>query len=378
MIPFNKPLIIGKELEYIKDAVNRGKISGDGYYTQKCNDFFRDKYSFNYPLLTTSCTSALEMTALLMEIKEGDEIIAPSYTFVSTVNAFILQGAKIIFVDSEEHSPNMDVTLIENLITSKTKAIVAVHYAGVSVDMDFLVNLSNKFGLFLVEDSAQAIDSFYKGKRLGSFGHFSAFSFHETKNIICGEGGLLVINDERFVERAEIIREKGTNRSLFFRGEIDKYGWVDKGSSYLPSDLLAAYLYAQLENLDKIQAKRKLLWGKYYDNLNDLSDQFNFKLPHILPDCSNNAHMFYLVLQDLKTRSSLIDFLKNNKIHAVFHYQSLHKSDYIKRTCLTSELLINSDKYSDCLLRLPLFYELSEENVLYITAKIREFFNEKI
>lgn len=378
MIPFNKPLIIGKELEYIKDAVSKGKISGDGFYTQKCNDFFKNKYLFKYPLLTTSCTSALEMTALLMDIKEGDEIIAPSYTFVSTVNAFILQGAKIIFVDSEEQSPNMDVTLIENLITSRTKAIVAVHYAGVSVDMDFLVNLSKKYGLFLVEDSAQAIDSFYKGKRLGSFGHFSAFSFHETKNIICGEGGLLVVNDERFADRAEIIREKGTNRSLFFRGEIDKYGWVDKGSSYLPSDILAAYLYAQLENLDKIQAKRKLLWNKYYDNLKDISDKFNFKLPYISTDCSNNAHMFYIVLQDLKTRSDLIDFLKNNKIHAVFHYQSLHKSDYIKRNGLTSELLINSDKYSDCLLRLPLFYELSEENVVYITDKIRDFFYEKI
>jgi len=378
MIPFNKPSIVGNELEYIQDAVKRGKISGDGYYTNLCSDFFREKFSFSNPLLTTSCTSALEMTALLMDIKEGDEIIAPSYTFVSTVNAYILQGAKVVFIDSMENDPNMDISLIEKLITPKTKAIIAVHYAGISVDMDYLVELCKKHNLYLVEDCAQAIDSFYKGKRLGTFGQFSAFSFHETKNIICGEGGLLVVNDDKFADRAEIIREKGTNRSLFFRGEIDKYGWVDKGSSYLPSDLLAAYLFAQLENIDKIQSKRKYLWNLYYGELKELYDLKYIQLPIIPEDNVNNAHMFYIVLPDLQTRTNLIKYLKEKGIYAVFHYQSLHRSEYMVKNNFSEEVLINSDRFSDCLLRLPLFYELTEEDVLYIAKEIKLFFNGKI
>ena len=257
MLPFNKPYLAGNETHYIKQSVTSGKISGDGVFTRRCHDFFEKKYGFYKVLLTTSCTDALEMAAILLDIQPGDEIIAPSYTFVSTVNAFVLRGAKIIFADSSAESPNMDVNLVESLITSKTKAIVPVHYAGIACDMDPLIALAAKYGIHIVEDAAQAIDSYYKGKVLGSIGTLAAFSFHETKNIISGEGGMLVINDKQFVGRAEIIREKGTNRSAFFRGEVDKYNWVDIGSSFLPSDLIAAFLYAQIEQLDVIQQKRK-------------------------------------------------------------------------------------------------------------------------
>ncbi|MEY4937884.1 MAG: hypothetical protein RIS64_4243, partial [Bacteroidota bacterium] len=255
-IPFNKPFLTGKEVHYIYQAVQSGKISGDGLFTKKCHDFFEKRYHFKKALLTTSCTDALEMAAILINIQPGDEVIMPSYTFVSTANAFVLRGAKIIFADSMRNHPNMDADSLESLITSRTKAIVPVHYAGVACDMDKIMALATKYNLYVIEDAAQAIDSFYKGKPLGSIGHLAAFSFHETKNIISGEGGMLAINDETFIERAEIIREKGTNRSKFFRGEIDKYGWVDIGSSYLPSDMIAAFLYAQLENLEVIQAKR--------------------------------------------------------------------------------------------------------------------------
>ncbi len=257
IIPFNKPYLTGQETNYINQAVESGKISGNGIFTKKCQSFFEDKYGFKKCLLTTSCTDALEMAAILSNIKEGDEIIIPSYTFVSTALAFIRQGAKIVFIDSEADTPNIDVSQIESLITAKTKAIVPVHYAGVACDMDSIMDLANKYNLLVIEDAAQAIDSFYKGKPLGSIGHMAAFSFHETKNIISGEGGLLVINDERFIDRAEIIWEKGTNRASFFRGEINKYGWVDTGSSFLPSEIIAAFLWAQLENLDLIQIRRK-------------------------------------------------------------------------------------------------------------------------
>jgi dTDP-4-amino-4,6-dideoxygalactose transaminase len=266
-IPFNKPYLTGNETNYIYQAVQSGKISGDGIFTKKCHEFFELKYGFKKCLLTTSCTDALEMAAILSGIEDGDEVIIPSYTFVSTANAFVLRGAKIVFCDSQENHPNIDDTQIERLITSKTKAIVVVHYAGVACEMDNICSIATKHNLFLIEDAAQAIDSFYKGRPLGSFGHFAAFSFHETKNVISGEGGMLVINDLDFVERAEIIREKGTNRSKFFRGEIDKYGWVDIGSSYLPSDIIAAFLFAQLENLEIIQDKRLNLWNRYYHNL---------------------------------------------------------------------------------------------------------------
>ncbi|MGZ3867208.1 MAG: dTDP-4-amino-4,6-dideoxygalactose transaminase, partial [Bacteroidia bacterium] len=322
LIPFNKPYMTGKETDYITEAVASGKISGDGMFTKKCHAFFEEKYGFKKVLLTTSCTDALEMAAILLDIKEGDEVIIPSYTFVSTVNAFVLRGAKIVFADSGADNPNLDVTKIEALITPKTKVIVPVHYAGIACDMDVIMKLAEKYNLYVVEDAAQAIDSFYKGRPLGSIGHLAAFSFHETKNIISGEGGMLAINDERFIKRAEIIREKGTNRSAFFRGEIDKYGWVDIGSSFLPSDIIAAFLYAQIEKLDDIQKKRKSIWDHYEKELNHLSGK-GIKLPHIPTYATNNAHMFYLACKNLDERTKLIEHLKQDDINAVFHYLSL-------------------------------------------------------
>lgn len=367
MIPFNKPYLTGKETEYIKEAVNSGKISGDGIFTKKCHDFFEKKYGFKKVLLTTSCTDALEMAAILLNIKEGDEIIAPAYTFVSTVNAFVLRGAKIVFADSESNHPNIDTDKIEKLITSKTKVILPVHYAGNACNMDKIMELAKKYNLFVVEDAAQAIDSFYinkEGKQipLGSIGHLAAFSFHETKNIISGEGGMLVINDEQFIDRAEIIREKGTNRSKFFRGEVDKYGWVDLGSSFLPSDIIAAFLWAQLEHLEDIQNKRKSIWNHYREGLLPLQKKGFINLPHIPDYATNNAHMFYLVCNNLEQRTSLIDSLKRENINAVFHYLSLHKSPFFKNKHDKREL-INSDLFSDTLVRLPMYYELERENI---------------
>lgn len=373
-IPFNKPYLSGNETDYIKNAVLSGKISGDGLFSKKCTDFFENKYGFKKVLLTTSCTDALEMAAILLDIKEGDEVIAPSYTFVSTVNAFVLRGAKIVFVDSCNDNPNMDVDKIESLITDKTKVIVPVHYAGIACDMDKIMALANKHNLFVVEDAAQAVDSFYKDRPLGSIGHLSAFSFHETKNIISGEGGMLVINDDQFIQRAEIIREKGTNRSAFFRGEVDKYGWVDVGSSFLPSDIIAAFLYAQLENIENIQKRRKEIWNIYNQNLDSLKE-IGIKLPSISNDATNNAHMYYLVCRSLQERSQLIEYLKEKKIHAVFHYLSLHKSPFYNDKH-DGRTLINSDHYSDCLLRLPMFYELTNEQVKAISLAIVNFYKE--
>ena len=374
MITFNKPYLTGKETDYIKDAVSNLKISGDGVYTKKCHDFFEKKYGFEKVLLTTSCTDALEMAAILLDIKEGDEVIAPSYTFVSTVNAFVLRGAKIVFADSGTDNPNIDAETIEALITDKTKVIVPIHYAGISCDMDKIMALANKYNLFVVEDAAQAIDSFYNQKPLGSIGHMAAFSFHETKNIISGEGGMLVINDERFMNRAEIIREKGTNRSSFFRGEVDKYGWVDIGSSFLPSDIIAAFLYAQLENLDDIQNKRKQIWNYYYNGLEVLQIEGKLKLPKLPYYATNNAHMFFIQCLDLNERTDLINYLKDIGIYAVFHYLSLHKSPfYINK--YSGEELINADLYSDTLLRLPLYYELKENDIIRITDAIITFYN---
>lgn len=363
----------GKETEYIKNAVLSGKISGDGIYTKKCSDFFERKYGFKKVLLTTSCTDALEMAAILLDIKEGDEVIAPSYTFVSTVNAFVLRGAKIVFVDSAIDNPNMDVNAIEALITPKTKVLLPVHYAGIACDMDKIMELAKKHNLFVVEDAAQAIDSYYKGKPLGSIGHLAAFSFHETKNIISGEGGMLVINDEKFVKRAEIIREKGTNRSAFFRGEIDKYGWVDIGSSFLPSDIIAAFLFAQLENIDAIQKRRKKIWEIYNDKLTSLK-KTGVKLPYISADATNNAHMYYMVCKNLNERTKLIEYLKSNGIYAVFHYLSLHKSPFYTNKHDGREL-VNTEFYSECLLRLPMYYDLTDDEVLKITSCIIEFYN---
>lgn len=367
-IPFNKPYLTGKELVYIEDAVKKGKISGNGYYTHLCQDFFKNKYGFPRCLLTTSCTDALEMAAILINIQEGDEVIMPSYTFVSTANAFVLRGAKIIFADSRTDHPGMDENAIEALITNKTKAIVPVHYAGVACNMDKIMDLALKYNLYVIEDAAQAIDSFYTGrdgirKPLGSIGHLGAFSFHETKNIISGEGGMLVINDSQFSERAEIIWEKGTNRSSFFRGEVDKYGWVDVGSSFLPSEIIAAFLWAQLENLDNIQQVRKGHWNKYYADLEHWAAKNEIQLAKIPSYATNNGHMFYLVCKNIEQRTVLINALKDKGILAVFHYISLHSSPYYKEKNGTQELG-QSDRYSDCVLRLPMFYELDMSNVV--------------
>ncbi|MFV0232676.1 dTDP-4-amino-4,6-dideoxygalactose transaminase [Empedobacter falsenii] len=378
-IPFNKPFIIGNELKYIEEAVQSGKISGDGLFTKKCQLYFEEKYNFPKVLLTTSCTDALEMAAILCDIKEGDEVIVPSYTFVSSANAFALRGAKIVFVDSYADNPNIAPKEIEKHITSKTKVIVPVHYAGVACDMEAIMSLAEKHKLFVVEDAAQAIDSYYTfsdgtKKALGSIGHFSAFSFHETKNIIAGEGGMLVVNDENYFERAEIIREKGTNRSAFFRGEVNKYGWVDLGSSFLPSEIISAFLYAQLENLDKIQAKRVAIWNRYQNGLADLATSAKIQLP-VIPDfATNNAHMFYIVCKNYDERTALISHLKKEDIHPVFHYLSLNKSEFFLKN--NEEINIpNSDKFTDCLLRLPFYYELAENEQDLIISEIKQFYN---
>ena len=367
-IPFNKPYLTGKELIYIEDAVKKGKISGNGYYTQLCQDFFRNKYGFPKCLLTTSCTDALEMAALLINIQEGDEVIMPSYTFVSTANAFVLRGAKIIFVDSRTDHPGLDEDKIEALITPKTKAIVPVHYAGVACDMDKIMDLAHQYKLFVIEDAAQAIDSFYTGKDgvqrpLGSIGHLAAFSFHETKNIISGEGGMLAVNDPQFAERAEIIWEKGTNRSAFFRGEVDKYGWVDVGSSFLPSEIIAAYLWAQLEHLEAIQQVRVAHWNNYYANLEKWATENEIQLAKIPSYATNNGHMFYMVCKNMEQRTVLIDKLKNKGILSVFHYISLHSSPYYKDKSGAAELP-QTDRYSDCVLRLPFYHDLDVNNIV--------------
>jgi dTDP-4-amino-4,6-dideoxygalactose transaminase len=376
MIPFNKPYLTGKEPDYIKEAVASGKISGDGIFTKKCHEYFESTLGYKKCLLTTSCTDALEMAAILIDLKPGDEVIMPAYTFVSTANAFVLRGAKIVFADSNSDNPNINVDVLESLITPKTKAIVPVHYAGIACDMDKIMALAERYNLFVIEDAAQAIDSYYNGKLLGTIGHLSAFSFHETKNIISGEGGMLVINDERFAKRAEIIREKGTNRSQFFRGEVDKYGWVDIGSSFLPSDIIAAFLYAQLQNLEDIQNKRKDLWALYYSELKDLEEKGVIKLPYIPDYATNNGHMFYIIVKDIEERTSLISYLKERQIFSVFHYLSLNKSDFYTKNFADQQDLLNSDHYTDALIRLPMFYELTMENVRLISKTIRNFFGQ--
>lgn len=373
-IGFNKPYLSGKETQYITEAVASGKISGNGFFTKKCQIFFEKKYSFKKVLLTTSCTDALEMASILIDIQPGDEIIVPSYTFVSTCNAFVLRGATIVFADSESKNPNIDVSKLEALITSKTKAIVPVHYAGIACNMDEIMELSRRYNLFVIEDAAQAIDSFYTDKNgekraLGSIGHLAAFSFHETKNIISGEGGMLVINDEQFIERAEIIWEKGTNRAAFFRGEIDKYGWVDIGSSFLPSEIIAAFLWAQIEEMETIQKRRIHIWEKYYEGLKDFAIKNGFLLPEIPKFATNNAHMFFIVFKSLQERSDYILKLKKKSIYAVFHYLSLHKSEFYKDKH-DDRVLNNTDHFSDKLLRLPMFYELTDTDVDFIIKTI--------
>lgn len=362
MIPFNKPFLTGKESHYMYQAVYTGKLSGNGFFTKKCQSYFESKYGFKKCLLTTSCTDALEMCAILCNINPGDEVIVPSYTFVSSALAFVRQGAKIVFADSMPNNPNIDAEKIEALVTPRTKVIVPVHYAGVACDMERIMGIANKHNLLVVEDAAQAIDSFYKGRPLGSIGHMAAFSFHETKNIISGEGGLLAINDERFIRRAEIIWEKGTNRAEFFRGEVNKYGWVDTGSSFLPSEVIAAFLWAQLENMDTIQNRRKELWNEYYRLLKPLASQGKVILPEVPEYATNNAHMFYLVCNNIEERTELIAKLKEKGVCAVFHYLSLHSSDYY-RSKHDGRELSNSDRYSDCLVRLPMYFELTKTEI---------------
>ena len=375
MIPFNKPFLTGKEAHYMYQAVFSGKISGNGVFTKKCQSFFESRYGFKKCLMTTSCSDALEMAAILCEVQQGDEVIVPSYTFVSSALAFVRQGAKIVFADSCGDNPNLDADKIEALITPRTKVIVPVHYAGVACDMDKIMDIAHRHNLLVVEDAAQAIDSYYKGRPLGSIGHLGCFSFHETKNVISGEGGLLVINDDRFIRRSEIIWEKGTNRSEFFRGEVNKYGWVDTGSSFLPSEIISAFLYAQLENLDMIQNRRKAIWQEYYNGLKGLAAQGFFTLP-VIPDyATNNAHMFYIVCRSLEERSALIKYLKEHEVLSVFHYLSLHKSDYYLKHYTDRPELPNCDRYADCLVRLPMFYELTDEQVGMIVHLIKQFYS---
>ncbi|MEL0245351.1 MAG: dTDP-4-amino-4,6-dideoxygalactose transaminase [Flavobacteriaceae bacterium] len=378
MIPFNKPYIAGRELEFIQQSLEGRKLSGNGTFTKKCHNWFEEKYNFNKCLLTTSCTDALEMAAMLVDIKAGDEFIVPSYTFVSTVNAFVLRGGIPVFIDSYATHPCIHAEEIEKSITTKTKVIVVVHYAGIACDMDSIMQIAEKHNLFVIEDAAQAIDSFYEDpngniKRLGSIGDLSTFSFHETKNISSGEGGLLVINNKKLFDRSEIIWEKGTNRSKFFRGEVDKYGWVDIGSSFLPAEIISAYLYAQLIQLESIQRKRKELWEMYKKKLiGSKVISKHFATPIIPEYASNNAHMFYLTANCEKERDGLISYLKENGIQATFHYQSLHKSPFF-RIKYKGKRLVNSDNFSKKLLRLPLFYELTSEEIETIVKKIEQY-----
>lgn len=374
-VSFNKPHLTGKEAHYMYQAVYDGKLSGNGEFTKKCQHFFEEKYGFRKCLLTTSCTDALEMAAILCDLKLGDEVIVPSYTFVSTALAFVREGAKIVFADSMSRNPNIDAEQLETLITPRTKVIVPVHYAGVACDMDRIMEIARKHNLLVVEDAAQAIDSYYISPRtgekraLGTIGHLSAFSFHETKNIISGEGGMLGINDERFIRRAEIIWEKGTNRAEFFRGEVNKYGWVDTGSSFLPSEVVSAFLWAQLEDMEAIQAKRKRLWNLYHELLSHTdatsASSIGFSLPDIPSYATNNAHMFYLVCRNLEERTALIKRLKEHGAQAVFHYLSLHSSPFYAPKH-DGRALPECDRYADCLVRLPMYFDLTEDDVCEI------------
>ena len=374
MIPFNKPFMVGKELDYIQQAVASGKISGDGMFSKRCQAYFEQRFGFSKTLLTTSCTDALEMAAILCAVGAGDEVIVPSYTFVSTANAFVLRGARICFADSGLDHPNVDPSQIESLINKRTKVIVPVHYAGMACEMGRIMKLAEPAAVHVVEDAAQAIDSYYLGKPLGTFGALSAFSFHETKNVIAGEGGLLAINDSSLLERAEIIREKGTNRSAFFRGEVDKYGWVDVGSSFLPSEITSAFLLAQLESVDWIQTQRRLLWDTYFDRLRPLESKGVLRLPVIPSYATNNAHMFYIVCDSLEVRTNLIQYLKEQGIMSVFHYLPLHRSPYYSDRH-DGRSLPNADRFADTLLRLPMYYELKPEEVDYICDRLFKYFS---
>ena len=377
MINFNEIPIIEEGEKYIKESIESyKKLSGDGVFTKRCSKWLEDNFKLNKVLLTTSCTHALEMAAILCDIKDGDEVIAPSYTFVSTVNAFILRGAKIVFVDIRPDTMNIDENLIEKAITNKTKAIIAVHYAGVSCEMDKIMNIGKKYNLYVVEDAAQGVMAKYKGKSLGSIGDFGCYSFHETKNYVMGEGGAIVIRDNKYIENAEIIREKGTNRSKFFRGEIAKYSWVDIGSSYLPSELNAAYLYAQLEIAKKINDDRLKSWNSYYKGMKELEENKYIELPYIPKECEHNGHMFYIKTKDLDERTRLIKYLKENGVLAVFHYVPLHSSKAGVKLGRFNGQDIYTTKESERLLRLPMYYGLKEESLEYIVDKVKTFYNQ--
>ncbi len=376
-IPFNRPFIVGQELYYIAQSVLSGHIAGDGIFTKKCHALMEERFNAGKVLLTTSCTAALEMAAILYETGPGDEVIMPSFTFVSTANAFYSRGARPVFVDIRPDTLNIDETRIEEAITGRTKAIVPVHYAGVGCEMDVIMDIARRNNLFVVEDAAQGVNARYKDRYLGTIGDLGAYSFHETKNVICGEGGALVINNENFIERAEIIREKGTDRSRFFRGEVDKYTWVDTGSSYLPSDILGAFLYAQLENMDVIDHRRKEVFNYYCHALTSLADKGMLGLPTVSPQYECNGHMFYIILNDEETRDSLMDYLKSNGVHAVFHYIPLHLSKVGRSLGYTDGQFPVTESIAGRLLRLPLYYDLKEEEQAQVVALIEKFFAKK-
>lgn len=373
MIDFNRPPYVGKEMTYIQEAIANKKLCGDGAFTKKCSAWMKEKLGTEFALLTTSCTHALEMAAHLCDLEPGDEVIMPSYTFVSTADAFVLKGAKIVFVDVHPESMNIDETKIEEAITDKTKVIVPVHYAGVACEMDTIMDIAKRHNLLVVEDAAQGVNAFYKGRALGTIGDFGCFSFHETKNYTMGEGGALLFQDPKYLEKAEILREKGTDRSKFFRGQIDKYTWVDFGSSYLPSDMNAAYLYAQLEESKKIDDQRMAIWNLYNDGLKELADRGLIEQPFIPKSCVHNAHMYYIKLKDLETRSALISYLREKDICAVFHYIPLHSA----AAGLKFGRFHGEDKYttveSERLMRLPMYYSLSLEEAAQVVDAIKAF-----
>jgi dTDP-4-amino-4,6-dideoxygalactose transaminase len=376
MIPFNKPVIVGTEEKYLQEALAQRKFSGDGEFTKRCHEWFEQQFNCKKALLTTSCTHALEMAAILAGIQEGDEVIMPSFTFVSTANAFVLRGAKIVFVDVRPDTMNINEELIEAAITEKTKAIVPVHYAGVACEMDTIMNIAEQYNLLVIEDAAQGMMSTYKGKALGTIGHIGCYSFHETKNYNCGEGGAIILNHEKFVERAEIIREKGTNRSRFFRGQVDKYTWVDIGSSYLPSELNAAFLYAQLEKANEINSNRLRSWNLYHEKLNELAQRGLIELPFVPAQCEHNAHMFYIKVRDLAQRTALIEYLKRNGIISVFHYIPLHGTEAGRNFGRFSGKDEYTTEESERLLRLPMYYGLTEEEIQKVIDTISLFFVE--
>ena len=373
MIDFNRPACVGTELDYIRDAIGRGMLCGDGIYTKKCSAWMQENFHVKHVMLTTSCTHALEMAAYLSEVEPGDEVIMPSYTFVSTADAFVLRGAKIVFVDIRPDTMNINEKLIEDAITDKTRVIVPVHYAGVACEMDTIMAIAKKHGLKVVEDAAQGVDAFYKGKALGTIGDFGCYSFHETKNYTMGEGGAILYNDDRYQERAEILREKGTDRSKFFRGQVDKYRWMDYGSSYLPSELNAAYLYAQLEERDKIFRKRMEIYDYYHRNLAHLAQEEKIEQPFVPEECSHNAHMYYIKVRDITVRTRLLKYLREKGICSVFHYVPLHSAPAGKKFGRFAGEDVYTTKESERLLRLPLFYNLDMEDVKYITDTIAHF-----